>query len=112
MERIALILFTFWILPSPASDIDLRLNRELNFILGRDQNNTPPPTSKVFTYEDWKGDRGKTKMKTDQDGMIVDSTNTSLAAPVRDSRKVIINLNEDTESNDSSQFKTPRKRSR
>lgn len=104
MERIALFVLILMI-NCPTSADDSRLNRELDFILGIEKK--APPTPKIVTYEDWKGEKGK----LDSDGMIVDETSTALAAPKRkgSEEKIIIQLNKKEEP---TPFKTPRRRSR
>jgi hypothetical protein len=102
MERIALILSLLFMTEIYAEGS--RLSRELNFILGKQEK--APIVPKVVTYESWKG----VSPKKENDGMIVDETSTALAAPVRENKKVIINLGEPAPKKQG--FVGPRKRSR
>lgn len=102
MKRNALIISIFIIFSANADN--KRLKRELDFILGKQEK--APIIPKVITYDNWKN--SKKKVETDEDGMIIDSTSTSLAAPVRKKKKVIINLQNKKDKS----FKGTRKRSR
>ena len=105
MERIAFIILI--LISYPVLGSENRAQRELDFILGKQEK--APVVPKVVTYETWKNG----EQKLDADGMIVDSTSTALAAPIRtnkDRKKIYINLND--ENNGQKTFKSPRKRSR